>query len=49
MTVEFEPEEIAKVPSGLRSLMQRFPLVFDNCLEVLGQGKIKGPMGATST
>ncbi len=44
MTTIFEPEEIAKVPSDLRLLMQRFPLVFDNCLEVLGQGKIKGPI-----
>jgi hypothetical protein len=42
MSVEFTPEEIAKVPSSLRPLMQKYPLSFDNLLEMLEQGPIEG-------
>jgi hypothetical protein len=42
MSVAFTAEEIAKIPAGLRPLMQEYPLVFDNLLEVLGQQGIVG-------
>jgi uncharacterized protein YrrD len=42
MSVDFTPEEIAKVPSSLRPLMQKFPVAFDNLLEMLEQGPING-------
>jgi hypothetical protein len=42
MPVTFTPEEVAKIPSSLRPLMQKFPFAFDNLLEMLDQGPIKG-------
>jgi hypothetical protein len=42
MTVRFTPDEVARVPVGLRDDMQRYPLPFDNLLEFLGRGEIKG-------
>jgi hypothetical protein len=41
MTVRFTPDEVARVPVGLRDDMQRYPLVFDNLLEYLGQPEIR--------
>jgi hypothetical protein len=44
MPVTFTPEEIAKVPSSLRPLMQEFPLAFDNLLEMLDWEPINEPI-----
>jgi hypothetical protein len=44
MSVKFTPEEIAKVPSSLRPLMEQFPLAFDNLLEMLDQKPINEPI-----
>lgn len=38
MSVTFTPQETARIPSSLRPLMQKFPLAFDNLLEMLDQG-----------
>jgi hypothetical protein len=41
--VNFTEEEIEKIPSDLRPLMDRYPLAFDNLLEFFGKPPMAGP------
>jgi hypothetical protein len=42
MSVQFTAQETSKVPAGLRPLMQKYPLAFDNLLDVISKKEIPG-------